>query len=293
MTASSTMPPVVLPMEEITPARTGSPCKFLTVIITSGETSSLQEKLNNNKKEQKNTRLNFFILLQQFKDVITHKSNYILNKQVVFGLFAVFLSLNCFSQTSVELFTNKGKIVVELYDETPIHRDNFIKLVQENFYDSILFHRVIKDFMIQVGDPRAKAFSGNTNFGGGGPGYTLQAELEPNFIHKKGALAAARLGDDINPARKSSGSQFYIVQGRKFPRKYMQKFEEKRGKKYSEKELKIYETIGGAPHLDGQYTVFGEVVEGMSVVETIAKMPTNLNDLPMESVYIIKTKIVK
>ncbi len=216
-----------------------------------------------------------------------------MNKQIFFGLVSIFLATICVSQTRVELFTNKGKIVVQLYEETPIHRDNFIKLVNKNFYDSLMFHRVIKDFMIQVGDPNAKVTSNNSNFGGGGPGYTLEAELAPNFIHKKGVLAAARLGDDLNPTRRSSGSQFYIVQGRTYPRKYMERFEEKRGKNYSEEELKAYETIGGAPHLDGQYTVFGEVIEGMNIVETIAEMPTSPADRPLENVYIIKMKIVK
>ena len=209
-------------------------------------------------------------------------------------LFAVILiSLNCTAQTEVNILTNKGEIVVKLYDETPVHRDNFIKLVRENFYDSILFHRIIKDFMIQVGDPNAKASSNKKKFGSGGPGYTLEAEIKPEFIHKKGALAAARLGDKINPSRKSSGSQFYIVQGRTFPRKYMPKFEEERGMPYTEEEKKIYETIGGTPHLDGQYTVFGEVVEGMNVVEKIAEMKTNQNNFPFEKVYIIRMKILK
>jgi len=208
-------------------------------------------------------------------------------------LFSLGICLSTSGQTEVSIQTNYGEIIVQLHDETPIHRDNFIKLVKQNFYDSILFHRVIKDFMIQAGDPNAKPSSSKKRFGSGGPGYTLEAELEPNFIHKKGALAAARLGDDVNPQRRSSGSQFYIVQGRTFPRKYMPNFEEKRGVSYTEEEKNIYETMGGTPHLDGQYTVFGQVVEGMDVVERIANAKTNGMNLPIEPIYIIKMKLIK
>ena len=215
-------------------------------------------------------------------------------KKSIYLLLGLLLALKgTYAQVEVSILTNKGEIVVSLYEETPIHRDNFLKLVEKEFYDSILFHRVIKDFMIQAGDPGAKPSSKKKKFGGGGPGYTLEAEIMPQFIHKKGALAAARLGDDINPKRRSSGSQFYIVQGRTFQRKYMSTFEETRGAKYSEKELEIYETYGGTPHLDGQYTVFGEVVQGMNIVEEIARVKTNTADQPIEAIYIIKMKRIK
>lgn len=189
--------------------------------------------------------------------------------------------------------TTKGEMVILLYEETPIHRENFIKLVKKDFYDSLLFHRVIKDFMIQTGDPQSKPSSGAAKLGAGGPGYTLEAELEPNFIHKKGVLAAARQGDRVNPNKKSSGSQFYIVQGRKYPAKYLSNFEEKRGKPYTEEEKETYETIGGAPHLDGAYTVFGEVISGMGVIDEIANAKTGEADRPIADIYIINMKLLK
>ncbi len=191
------------------------------------------------------------------------------------------------------MLTTKGKIIIELYNETPKHRSNFIKLVQENFYDSTLFHRVIADFMIQAGDPTSKGASSKKMLGNNGPGYTLPAEIDNRFIHKKGALAAARQGDNTNPSRRSSGSQFYIVQGRKWPRQYMSKFEEGRGQTYNEEELKIYETLGGTPHLDGQYTVFGEVIQGFDILETICKSKTGRADRPLEDVLILKMELIR
>jgi peptidyl-prolyl cis-trans isomerase B (cyclophilin B) len=189
--------------------------------------------------------------------------------------------------------TSKGEVIIKLYSETPKHRSNFIRLIEQNFYDSLLFHRVIKDFMIQGGDPLSKNASRYKRLGLGGPGYTIEAEIKPQFIHKKGALAAARQPDEGNPKLKSSGSQFYIVMGRRYPRKYMSRFEEKRGSKYTEKELIAYETIGGAPHLDGQYTVFGEVMRGLDIVEAICSLPTNKANRPSEDVYILKMKVIK
>ena len=212
-----------------------------------------------------------------------------MKKRYLILFSTLFLVKNSYGQTNVSIQTNKGEIVVSLYDETPIHRNNFIKLVEDKFYDSILFHRVIKDFMIQAGDPNTKP----KGYGAGSSKHTLEAEIKHQFIHKKGALAAARLEDQINPGRRSSGSQFYIVQGRTFPRKYMSRFEESRGQKYTEEELEIYEKLGGTPHLDGLYTVFGEVIQGMEVVEKIAYVKTNESDRPLENVYIISTKVVK
>lgn len=189
--------------------------------------------------------------------------------------------------------TSKGEVIIKLYDETPKHKQNFIRLIEKGFYDSLLFHRVIKDFMIQGGDPLSKNASRYKRLGAGGPGYTLEAEIKPQFIHKKGALAAARQPNEENPKLRSSGSQFYIVTGRKYPRKYMGRFEEKRGTKYTEKELIAYETLGGAPHLDGQYTVFGEVMRGLDVIESICSAPTNNADRPSEDVYILTIKLIK
>ena len=189
------------------------------------------------------------------------------------------------------MLTSKGEVIIKLYDETPKHKSNFIKLVQEKFYDSLLFHRVIKDFMIQGGDPMSKNASRYKRLGTGGPGYTLEAEITTKLIHKKGTLAAARNPDDINPKRKSSGSQFYIVEGRNYPRKYMAKFEEKRGEKYTEEQLIAYETLGGMPHLDGQYTVFGEVVKGLDIINAISVVKTNGADRPTEDIYILKMKL--
>lgn len=168
-----------------------------------------------------------------------------------------------------------------------------MKLVQEKFYDSTLFHRVIKDFMVQAGDPQSKSASKSARLGNGGPGYTIEAEIKSQFIHKKGALAAARLSDQANPSRRSSGSQFYIVQGRAYPQKYMPTFEEKNGIKYTDQQKIDYETLGGTPHLDGQYTVFGEVMKGLDIVDAISKVATNRADRPLENVYILSMKLLK
>lgn len=185
-----------------------------------------------------------------------------------------------------------GTLVVKLYDETPIHRDNFIKLVKDGFYDSTLFHRVIADFMIQGGDPQSKNAKANRLVGRGGPGYTLEAEIHPQFIHKKGALAAARQPDNTNPNRRSSGSQFYIVEGRPYPQQYLNRFEETRGEAYTQEQKKVYEEKGGTPHLDGQYSIFGEVVSGLSVVDEIAASNTNDQDRPLKDVRIITMKLI-
>jgi peptidyl-prolyl cis-trans isomerase B (cyclophilin B) len=215
-----------------------------------------------------------------------------LNKTILL-CFLLLGFLGARAQQFIAIHTNKGKIVVMLYDETPKHKENFIKLVEDQFYDSTLFHRVIADFMIQCGDPNSKGASKTRALGSGGPGYTIEAEIVNSYIHKKGALAAARQGDNINPRRKSSGSQFYIVQGRVWPRKYMDKFEENREEPYTEEQLKTYETLGGTPHLDGQYTVFGEVVEGLEVVDAIAAVPTGSADRPVDDVIILKMELVK
>ena len=164
----------------------------------------------------------------------------------------------------------------------PEHRDNFVKLAKEGFYDSLLFHRVIPGFMIQGGDPNSKNAAPSQMLGDGGPGYTLDAEI--GELHYKGALAAARLGDQQNPERKSSGSQFYIVEGRPINEALLQQMTQQTGMEYSPEQQQKYMERGGYPPLDGQYTVFGEVVEGMDVVSQIAAAPRNNMDRPEQDI---------
>lgn len=187
--------------------------------------------------------------------------------------------------------TDYGDITIILYDETPLHRDNFIKLANDGFYDGVLFHRVIEDFMIQTGDPESKDAKPGEPLGRGGPGYTIEAEIVEGIFHKKGALAAARQGDQVNPERRSSGSQFYIVQGRVFAQQELDMFEERLGKPFTTEQRKVYTTTGGVPHLDNQYTVFGEVIEGMEIIDKIAAVETNAQDRPVEDVRIKKITI--
>lgn len=245
-------------------------------------------------------------------------------------------------RTLVKLETTIGNITVALYNETPKHRDNFIKLVKEGVYDSTLFHRVIKQFMIQAGDPDSKNASDTAMLGSGDVGYTIPAEFNPKFFHKKGVLAAARQGDDVNPEKASSGCQFYIVTGRKFTepqllgmenkineqreealfdslaRQHMKEIYKMRKAgdnagllelqdtleaqareladkeekfRFTPEQIKAYSTIGGAPHLDGSYTVFGEVTEGMEVVDNIEIAKTNRADRPIENIRILKASI--
>lgn len=179
--------------------------------------------------------------------------------------------------------TQYGDIKVKLYNETPQHRDNFVKLVEQGFYDGTLFHRIIKEFMIQGGDPNSKNAQPGAMLGNGDPGYTIPAEILPGVIHKKGALSAARLGDQMNPKRESSGSQFYVVQGKKWTDDELNMFTQ-RGLKLTPEQREIYKTIGGTPHLDGAYTVFGEVVEGLDVLDKIAATPTGQADRPIEDI---------
>lgn len=184
----------------------------------------------------------------------------------------------------VLISTTKGDIVIELFNETPLHRDNFIKLVQDGFYDGTLFHRVINDFMIQGGDPDSKDAQPGEQLGMGGPGYTLPAEFVEGKYHVKGAVAAARQSDQVNPEKESSGSQFYIVQGRVFNHDELEMLQQRMQKDLTTEQIRIYTTIGGTPHLDGEYTVFGRVVEGLEIVDIIAATETDRTSRPIEDI---------
>ncbi len=191
----------------------------------------------------------------------------------------------------VLISTTQGDITIELYNETPLHRDNFLKLVEEGFYDGTLFHRVIKDFMIQGGDPHSRDAEPGERLGVGGPGYTIPAEFVQGKFHHKGAIAAARQGDQVNPRKESSGSQFYIVQGRIVPSQELDAIEQRTGKTFSNEQRLAYTTEGGVPHLDDEYTVFGRVISGMEVVDRIAAMRTDGANRPVEDVSVTMTII--
>jgi peptidyl-prolyl cis-trans isomerase B (cyclophilin B) len=195
--------------------------------------------------------------------------------------------------TQVEIQTTKGNMIVMLYDETPLHRDNFVKLAETGFYNDLLFHRVIKEFMIQCGDPESKAAPAGKMLGSGGPGYTIPAEIKPQLIHKKGALAAARTGDQFNPEKASSGSQFYIVQGQIYDENTLNTITTQMRKILSKEQRDIYTTIGGTPFLDNEYTVFGEVIKGLDVIDKIAAVKTMPGDRPVDDVKIIKMTVIK
>ena len=245
--------------------------------------------------------------------------------------------------TKVKLETTMGDIVVELYNETPQHRDNFVKLVQEGYYDGVLFHRVIKDFMIQTGDGNYKTAGPDATLGDGDPGYTIPAEfVYPKYFHKRGALAAARTGDQVNPERRSSGSQFYIVTGKiyssdelkmmtqrlatvkkqdifrrlvnenhaqietlqrnqdneglnELQNRLIQQTEAEAAQSpfsLTDEQIDAYTSVGGTPHLDGQYTVFGQVIEGMDVVDKIQNAQTGRMDRPVSDIKIVKATIL-
>jgi peptidylprolyl isomerase len=233
--------------------------------------------------------------------------------------------------------TGAGSIKIKLYNDTPIHRDNFLKLIKSGFYDSLLFHRVIKEFMIQGGDPTSKNAAPGALLGEGDAGYTLQSEILPNHFHHRGVLAAAREGDEVNPSRRSSGAQFYIVQGKKFTDDELTSLAVKLNARnfqllanqiaksltdsiskiqvklptdsirnlvylkatkvfkpfiFSEEQKKVYKQIGGVPHLDGAYTIYGEVIEGLDVVEKISLLPTDANNRPLQDLK-MQIKIIR
>lgn len=237
---------------------------------------------------------------------------------------------------TVNITTPEGAIKVRLYDETPLHRDNFLKLAEEGFYNGTLFHRIIENFMIQGGDPESKNAEPTAMLGTGDPGYTLPAEIVSGCYHKRGALAAARMGDEVNPQRESSGSQFYIVWGQTYNASKLKQLEKQmlqqteqqcfnalaaarreeimnlrrnrdrealtalqeeltqqakqeakeKALTFTDEMCRVYEEIGGTPFLDGQYTVFGEVVEGLDVVERLQQVATGMADRPIEDVTI-------
>lgn len=192
----------------------------------------------------------------------------------------------------VQIETDYGTMVIKLYNETPLHRDNFLKLVGKGFYDGLLFHRVINHFMIQGGDPDSKDAKPGQPLGEGGLGYTVPAEFVPGLFHKKGVLAAARLSDQENPERASSSSQFYLVQGQVWDDARLDMMCKRFGLQLTEEQIATYKTIGGTPHLDGAYTVFGEVVEGLEVIDKIAAVPTGAMDRPIDDVK-MRMKIVE
>lgn len=185
----------------------------------------------------------------------------------------------------IRIKTEFGECIVKLYNETPLHRENLLKLVKDGYYNGTLFHRVIKDFMIQGGDPDSKTAKPDSLLGEGGPKYTIPAEFRDSLFHKKGVLAAAREGDMVNPKKESSGSQFYLVQGKVFTDEQLNSLEEKRLKfKIPEYQRQVYKTMGGAPHLDRNYTVYGEIVVGLDMVDKIAMLQTDKNNRPKRDV---------
>lgn len=223
-----------------------------------------------------------------------------MKKTIILLLMLAFTALGKAQSNEVLFETTEGNIRVMLYDDTPIHRDNFLKLVNEQFYDSLLFHRVIKSFMIQGGDPTSKTAEPGTTLGTGELDYTLEPEFRiPKHYHRRGALAMAREGDRVNPERRSSGCQFYIVWGKTYSTKDLEAIQQ-RVKEATNGAADItpemfwtYRKVGGTPHLDGQYTVFGEVTEGLDVVERIQKVFTDTYDRPVDDVRILHATVIK
>lgn len=220
-------------------------------------------------------------------------------KKILFAVFAISLLGSCSilqkgsgkNNYKVLMQTNQGDIKIQLYKDVPQHANNFRKLVLAGFYDSLLFHRVIPQFMIQGGDPQSKGAKKGVGLGSGSNGYLIPAEfMIEKYIHKKGALAAARTG---NPEKKSSGCQFYIVEGKTYTDDQLNNMEKSKGIKYTEEQRRIYKTIGGTPHLDNDYTVYGEVVEGLEIVTKIANVARDGGNRPMEDVRILRATMIK
>ncbi|MEE1189679.1 MAG: peptidylprolyl isomerase [Bacteroidales bacterium] len=184
----------------------------------------------------------------------------------------------------VIISTDLGEMKAVLYNETPLHKENFIKLAKEGYFDGCLFHRVIDGFMIQGGDPDSKTAKPGQMLGQGGPGYTIPAEFKQELIHKKGALAAARMADQVNPQKASSGSQFYIAQGKSYTENELNMLSSRMGKAFNKQQMEAYTTVGGVPFLDYEYTVFGEVVEGLEVIDKIAAVEKDRRDRPVQDI---------
>lgn len=234
-------------------------------------------------------------------------------KSLIRVLLTLLISVSLFSCSSLKfgsqkeqrviVKTTEGNIKLKLYNETPIHRDNFVKLVKSKFYDGVLFHRVIDEFMIQGGDPDSKNAEKDAHLGSGDVGYTLPSEFRtPEIYHKKGTLAAARQGDQVNPQKESSGCQFYIVVGKQYTDTQLDAMQRDKIARYgqgeadpafvfSQKAREDYKIFGGTPNLDGNYTVFGEVVEGLDIVEKISKTETNAADRPKKDIRILKMRL--
>lgn len=217
-----------------------------------------------------------------------------MKKYIIIITILISIAICTEAQTKIEIVTSMGTMHGILYEGTPMHKENFIELIKKRHYDGMLFHRVINNFMIQTGDTNSKNAKKGQSLGHGDVGYTTPAEFSPEYIHKKGAIAAARQGDNLNPAKESSGSQFYIVQGQKFTDEQLDMFEQK-GKriKFTEEHRNIYKTIGGTPHLDYSYSVFGEITEGLDVIDKIASVPTDKRDRPIEDVVVKSIRIIK
>lgn len=218
-------------------------------------------------------------------------------KQILFILTFIFIFSGVFAQENkgklVIFNTDLGDITILLYDETPLHQANFIKLAEEGFYDNQLFHRVMNNFMIQAGDPNSIGAAKDEMLGMSGPKYTIPAEFKENLFHKKGALAAARKEDAFNPTKASSGSQFYIVQGQVFSEQQLDAFVRMgKHKKFTAEQIAVYTSIGGSPHLDNSYTVFGEVISGLEVIDKIASVEVDAYNRPLEDVS-FRVKVVK
>ena len=197
------------------------------------------------------------------------------------------------NMTQVQLKTSVGDIVIALYDDTPAHKANFEKLVRTNFYDGVLFHRIIKGFMIQGGDPDSKTAKPGQRLGSGDVGYTIPAEFVPAHFHKRGAVCAARMGDNVNPQKASSGCQFYIVDGTVYDNDKLNMISQRTGKTFTPEQIQAYTTVGGAPFLDGDYTVFGEVIKGMEVVDKIAAQQKDGADRPLDDIKIISATMLR
>ncbi|ASZ10040.1 peptidylprolyl isomerase [Chitinophaga pendula] len=205
-----------------------------------------------------------------------------MKKLLLFSALLV-LTVTAMATRKVKVITPYGTMVIRLYDQTPLHRDNFIKLVKAHFYDSLLFHRVIDSFMIQGGDPDSKHAKAGQELGNGDVGYTIPAEFQLDLFHRKGVLAAAR---EDNPAKASSGAQFYIVMGKRYTDAQLDKIEQTRlgGRKIPLDQREIYKTEGGTPFLDQNYTVFGQVIKGLDVIDKIAAVKRDKNNRPLVDV---------